>query len=893
MMLLQPGATRREHIDDLVPEASRRAHGVLGTVLAAITVLGPPVALLLWPSTGRTLFYCGALALRALAIGFAARRRIRVGWRLVAAGCAVLSVAEAGRVLVVAYGRGAPALPAELITSVDVVRLIAYGALGLAVLSIVRRRGVRDRPAIIDASIVGCTLIAALWPVLAYPVAMDARTAVAPAPGWYPVALPLAAVALIACSVRLAIRRDRAYRLLALGLVTVAAGDIFRSELLVSSRDPGSREAVFLVALGFIALAVRRATGSSPEPRDVGAAERMRILCMLALVAPALIAPLGFAWMSGDRDTATLVSGLFAILMFGLVAWRLWHLAADARAAALRHGSRRVGALMQGLQDAIFVVDGSGLISYASPQAANLLGIDSGSIMLTKFEDCLGPENKAGIARQLHAVAGMETGNGEELVGQYTDAEANQRDFEMTLVNRLRDFDVAGIVVTLRDVTARRQLTRELERRAFRDDLTQLANRALFMDRLQQAHLRSRRRMTSVAVIFIDLDDFKAVNDGLGHAAGDALLRAVSDRLGQCTRSGDTIARLGGDEFAVLVEDVDNVDDVLQTAERLLEVLQLPVTIGEVSVAVPASIGVAVAEQGHRQSNLMRDADIALYRAKKLGKNRIALFDPAMGWEAHAHLHLRSQLQTALEQDQLRVLYQPIVSTDTGTIVGVEALVRWEHPTLGTLLPADFIPVAEESALINRVGSFVLRQACRDAVAFSVDQPDLFVSVNVSARQLREPAFARELTEVLESAAMEPHRLVIEMTESALVDEIAGENLERYIVPLGVRIAIDDFGTGYSSLAYLRRFSVDVVKIDRSFVAGLADEGMRAVVKSISVISAVMGYASIAEGIETLEEADEIRKLHYPFAQGFLYSQPVNAAEISEQLRRAAALVVG
>jgi len=255
-----------------------------------------------------------------------------------------------------------------------------------------------------------------------------------------------------------------------------------------------------------------------------------------------------------------------------------------------------------------------------------------------------------------------------------------------------------------------------------------------------------------------------------------------------------------------------------------------------------------------------------------------------MGWEAHAKLHLRSQLEAALERDQLRVLYQPIVCLTTNQTVGVEALVRWEHPTRGTVLPSEFIPIAEESDIVNGIGSWVLRQACKHAVTFSKQRPDLYVSVNVSARQLRKPEFAAEIREALDSAGLAPNRLMLELSESTLVDEAAGDNLVRRIAPLGVRIAIDDFGTGYSSLQYLQRFPVDAVKIDRSFVAGLDQEGMRAVVKSVSVISSVMGYQCIAEGIETPAEAEEIRNLDYTYAQGFLYSHPVEAATIIELL---------
>ena len=316
----------------------------------------------------------------------------------------------------------------------------------------------------------------------------------------------------------------------------------------------------------------------------------------------------------------------------------------------------------------------------------------------------------------------------------------------MSIVNMLGDNDVAGLVVTMRDVTVKRELARELEQRVFRDDLTKLANRSLFLDRLDQARLRSRRTGSGIAVMFVDLDDFKAVNDGLGHAAGDTLLCAVSGRLSECLRPSDTIARLGGDEFAVLLDGVPDVAEVMNVAQRLLEVLQLPVEIGELSVTVPASIGIAIAEQGHAHSNLMRDADIALVPGEGTGQEPHRGVRQSMGWEAYSRLRLRTQLESAIENDELRVLFQPIISLDSGEIVGVEALVRWEHPKLGTLSPSEFVPIAEESATRSPTSAAgCCSRRARTRRCGTRAAADLYVSVNVSARQLREHGFADEI----------------------------------------------------------------------------------------------------------------------------------------------------
>ncbi len=449
----------------------------------------------------------------------------------------------------------------------------------------------------------------------------------------------------------------------------------------------------------------------------------------------------------------------------------------------------------------------------------------------------------------------------------------------------LGDKDVAGLVVTMRDVTVKRELARELEQRVFRDDLTKLANRSLFLDRLDQARLRSRRTGAGIAVMFVDLDDFKAVNDGLGHAAGDTLLCAVSGRSSECLRPSDTIARLGGDEFAVLLDGVADVAEVMMVAHRLLEVLQLPVEIDELSVTVPASIGIAMAEQGHAHSNLMRDADIALYRAKEQGKNRIALFDTSMGWEAYSRLRLRTQLESAIENAR------------AARAVPADHLARFQRDRRGRGAHPLGAPEARHALAVGvhpdrrgeraHHGDRPVGAAARRARTRRVwNQGDrsLYVSVNVSARQLREAGFAAEIAAALASSGLEPSKLMLELTESVLIDEVAGQNLVDNVAPLGVGIAIDDFGTGYSSLAYLQRFPVNVVKIDRSFVSRLNEDGMRAVVKSMAAISAVMGYTSIAEGVETPEEAADLVGLDYGFAQGFLYSHPVGAAEINTLL---------
>jgi diguanylate cyclase (GGDEF)-like protein/PAS domain S-box-containing protein len=879
----RPGEAPARRADEFVPEVGRATRSrvltarlVAGGLLAPVLVAVAPVS-----DSVRRILYLGALLVvwsfiaHAVASGRAPRR-----WSGIVVGTGLVVLGEGARTLFVTSGRVA------FLHDADALRVAAYLVLVLSFGLIVRRSASGDdtRASVLDGAIVGCALFAACWPTLAYPSVMSRAAEVSG--GWLGTARPLLAIVMCAVGVRLLFRTEVASRLLFFAVVPLAFADLFEGAGFTHSTGSGRGvvEASALFAFSMIAIAARREDTGEARLVDIDPADRIRVLCILTAVALCSAIPVSDAWSAGHRDASTLVPGACAIVLFVLVALRLWHLAASARAAGVRHGLRRLGALVQVLNDAIFVIDRAGVISYASPRARTLLCSAADELVGRRFDESLGLDESERVVRQLGAAVALPLGTHQELIGIFVDGEGRPRDFEMSIVNMLGDRDVAGLVVTMRDVTTKRELARELEQRVFRDDLTKLANRSLFMDRLDQARLRSRRSHSGIAVMFVDLDDFKAVNDGLGHAAGDTLLCAVSGRLSECLRPSDTIARLGGDEFAVLLDGVADVAEVMNVAQRLLEVLQLPVEIGELSVTVPASIGVAIAEEGYAHTNLMRDADIALYRAKQRGKNRIAVFDTSMGWEAYSRLRLRTQLESAVENNELRVLFQPIIALGSSEIVGVEALVRWEHPKLGTLSPSEFIPIAEESALITVIGRWVLQEACAHAAVWNACNRSLYVSVNVSARQLREPGFAAEIKAALELSGLDPAQLMLELTESVLIDEVAGQNLVDNVAPLGVGIAIDDFGTGYSSLAYLQRFPVNVVKIDRSFVSRMNEDGMRAVVKSMAAISAVMGYTSIAEGVETIEEAADLIGLDYGFAQGFLYSHPVSADEINALL---------
>ncbi|HKY74570.1 MAG TPA: EAL domain-containing protein [Acidimicrobiia bacterium] len=437
----------------------------------------------------------------------------------------------------------------------------------------------------------------------------------------------------------------------------------------------------------------------------------------------------------------------------------------------------------------------------------------------------------------------------------------------------------------------RKRLQDELSHQAFHDSLTGLANRALFKDRVDQALKRFQRRRRPLAVFFLDLDRFKAINDSFGHASGDALLIAVSKRLRDCVRTEDTVARLGGDEFAVLVENLAGEAEVRIVADRVKEAFRDPIVIDGRELAVAASIGIALSEAGTETADdLLRNADLAMYRAKAAGGG-VRQYAPEMHAGLIDRLELESDLRQALARDQLYIVYQPIVDLRTGRLSGAEALLRWQHPTRGLVSPADFIPVAESSGVIVPIGEWVLRQACRDARRWDGIRggEQLTVSVNLSGRQLQTSELPSIVPHALLDAGLAPGRLTLEMTESMLIDR-SDEMLSllHELRRIGVRLAIDDFGTGYSSLSYLHRFPVDVVKIDRSFIESLTGEADEtSLVGSIIRIGQGMRLTTVAEGIEDAAQLRALQRLGCEHGQGYHFASPMSAADFETYILEA------
>jgi diguanylate cyclase (GGDEF)-like protein/PAS domain S-box-containing protein len=602
---------------------------------------------------------------------------------------------------------------------------------------------------------------------------------------------------------------------------------------------------------------------------------RAELRCVLAVASPR---PIGSA----------VVTGLEALsAQAGLALER----AELAEVLADRRSHEWLASLVQNASDVIVVIEPSTTIRFVSSASERVLGYRPEQLIGRTLSDFVHPDELARVDTHFALVAKGPNVTGDAMEFRVRHADGRWLYVETQPSNLLDDVNVRGIVLNMRDVSERKEFEEQLARQAFYDALTGLANRALFQNRVEHALERGGRRGSASSVLFMDLDDFKTVNDSLGHSAGDRLLTDVATRLQGCLRSSDTAARLGGDEFAILVDDSANGSSELAT--RILAVLADPFALDGTQVFVRASIGISVAAPGQHGPDgvaaLLRNADVAMYSAKSEGGARWRIFEPAMHAAARTRLELKSALDGALERGELILQFQPIVDLTSSSVRGVEALVRWVHPERGIIAPLDFIPLAEETGQIVPIGGWVLAEACRAAVALQRSHPSpqpIYMAVNLSARQLQRPEIVDEVRAALTASGLAPEDLVLEITESVLMRDmdLTIERL-RGLKELGIQLAIDDFGTGYSSLNYLRQFPVDVVKIDRSFINGIATDGhQRALVAMIVDLARALGLRQVAEGIERPDQLAELQTLGCGFGQGYLFSRPVDHADLDSIL---------
>jgi diguanylate cyclase (GGDEF)-like protein/PAS domain S-box-containing protein len=544
---------------------------------------------------------------------------------------------------------------------------------------------------------------------------------------------------------------------------------------------------------------------------------------------------------------------------------------------------QRYQALVAEASDVTVVVGTDGVVSYASPSSERVLGFPSeqldGQVLDVAIEHWVHPDDGALALAELAALTGSP-GSRRVFTVRIARPDGGWRDCEWAGRNLSDDPVVGGLLFGIRDVSEQKVLERTLEHRAFHDELTGLPNRALLLDRLQQALSRS----DEVALLFCDLDGFKAVNDAYGHEAGNVVLKAVAGRMAGIVRSVDTVARLAGDEFAVLIEGATR-EEVAGVADRIVDAVAEGVSIGEQDVSVGVSVGLAWPHPDDADG--LADADLAMYAAKAEGGSSVRVFEPGLRDEVAERLAILRGLRRAVSDGELVLHYQPVVDVVTSRLLGVEALLRWQHPERGLLGPNEFLAVAEESRLIVRIGAWVVEEACRALVRWreAYDAEDLYMAVNVAVAQLEDDDFPAVVAAALAAAGLPAAALTLEITETALI--AGGPAVERLheLKRLGVRLAVDDFGTGYSSLRYLQDLPVDIVKVDKAFVDRLDTADTRSVVQAILELAARLGMTTVAEGVEVEGSRQVLEDLGSEAMQGFLFSAALPEGDLAAMLR--------
>jgi diguanylate cyclase (GGDEF)-like protein/PAS domain S-box-containing protein len=683
----------------------------------------------------------------------------------------------------------------------------------------------------------------------------------------------------------------RTLLLLTVGFSVMSLADlVWAMSKVTDSYFPGGlSDAIYLSCYGWLIAAAREqlrtapAGASTPSGVSTVLIQGMPYLAMLASFLVLVYLESGAP--SNPTNSMTIV--IFVLTL--LVMLRQGVLSKDE---ALLRERRAVGivearyaSLIKNASDVIIIVEVDGALRFASPAAERIFGIHPDELVGRNLLDLWRDTSRDRVAVFLAEVAasrGRTVGPFEVVVA----VDDGRSTLECVGSNLLEDPAIAGLALNFRDVSERKTLEEQLRQLAFHDPLTLLANRSLFRNRVEHALTLANRSRQLIAVMFLDIDNFKKVNDSLGHAAGDRLLQAAAQRLVKSTRPSDTVARLGGDEFAILLEGISSPGDVEGIAAIITQSFNLPLLLDGTETPMAASIGVAYSQHGDDTEQLLRNADIAMYSAKATGKARFVVFHPRMQEQLRHRLRLEEDMQHALERNEFFLEFQPVVDLTHRELLGVEALVRWHHPEHGLMMPGTFIPLAEESGQVVQIGRMVLLEACRQVRAWSrkiAAGDGLRVAINISGRHLQHGDLVADVRNALEASGIEPGNLVIELTESTIMHNTE-LNLERFraLKALGVRIAIDDFGMGYSSLSYLHRFPIDILKIDRAFVSRLTaqDEGPD-LARAVVMLGETLGLETVAEGIEHEDQVSKLLKLGCVAGQGFLFARASSLEAIS------------
>jgi diguanylate cyclase (GGDEF)-like protein/PAS domain S-box-containing protein len=775
------------------------------------------------------------------------------------------------------------------ISLADIPWFSSFLGLGAALfITLVRAHGPKriDVDAVIDVLTVVAVSVLVFWNVSIAAIMSDDTVPSVVRVIW--AGYPVADAVLFALVLRaLAGRRSRAQVgfTFALGVVCWLGADLGFLLLTVSGVFSAWLDVGWLLGAVLMAQAAwRRPVVATVETVEAERADtgsglgRVAIAIVPLMVPPVLVLLDHLRDRRGDPLEAVIGMAVLLTLAFARTA-RLVKSERRAKADA-RKSHRHYARLAANSSDAVAVLDLDGRLMNDSPQLAALLGFEGSTkgMDASRLLAAVDPDEMRALFARVTATAGEVLDTEVQIHHHH----GYQLWLGARMVNMLHDPDVEGVILAVHDISDRKRVERDLSHQAFHDALTELPNRALFRDRVEHALRRTTRSGLDVATLYLDLDGFKNVNDSLGHDAGDDLLRQVAARLVDAVRSVDTVARLGGDEFAVLIEaSATPLPEAITVAERILQALSMPFQISGSRISLSASVGIAASDSDSSADTLVRNADIAMYRAKSNGKAQWVAYDPLMRAAAMERLQLENDLEKALAGEEFRLMYQPLVRLETKEIVGFEALLRWDHPTLGLIMPDRFIPIAEDSGSIVPIGLWVLRTACQVGARWQCDYPrlpPLTMAVNLSARQLATPDLVQQVAQALTDTGLDPTTLVLEMTETALIHDatLASRRLHE-LRALGIRLAIDDFGTGYSSLSYLRQFPVDILKIDRSFINTITDrEKIPAIVRGLLDLGRTLQLETVAEGVEDDIQRDSLRDENCELAQGYLFARPLD-----------------